>query len=224
MTLPPLPDFAPQPLRETLKCPHCTAIISFKWDYPSPDSLRRVVINAVTKGEKHIGPAIGKCDACNRYIFFLHQELVYPEHCTLPFPSLDMPQECKLDYEEARKVYNYSPRAAGALLRLSLQRLMIHLGGKGKDINADIKTLVANGLPENVQKAMDVVRVNGNAAVHPGEIRDEDMPEYVERLFELINFIVENQITEPSKLKKLYEELPESKRDAIDKRDGKTGV
>lgn len=179
------------------------------------------MIAKIAKDGIHVGPAIGKCSACGCFIYFLNDKLVFPRKLLVSAPNPDMPENCKADYEEARAVYNDSPRAAGALLRLALQRLMVHLGEDGKNINADIGKLVSKGLPENVQKAMDVLRITGNSAVHPGEIRDEDMPEEVARLFKLLNFIVENRITEPQQLKSIYDGLPQSKKDAIDKRDGK---
>lgn len=88
-------------------------------------------------------------------------------------------------------VLPYSPRAAAALLRLALQKLMKQ---PGKNINADIATLVEDGLRADVQQAADVLRVIGNEAVHPGQI-DADNPKTVAGLFELLNIIAEDRIT-----------------------------
>ena len=113
-----------------------------------------------------------------------------------------------------------SPRGSAALLRLAIQHLTKELGGKGKDINVDIAALVSNGLPERVQKALDIVRVTGNQAVPPGQI-DTDDPKVVGELFVLINLIAEYMITMPNKISTIYSQLPESAREAIEKRDGK---
>lgn len=56
------------------------------------------------------------------------------------------------------------------------------VGQKGKRIDDDIANLVRQGLDVKVQKALDVVRVVGNNAVHPGEILDDDKATAVQLL------------------------------------------
>ena len=146
--------------------------------------------------------------------------MLVPSDAPVPPPHPDLPQDCCGEYNEARDIMAKSPRAASALLRLSIQKLMPHLGQSGKNINADIKALVANGLPPLVQKALDICRVVGNNAVHPGEIDLNDTPDTANKLFQMINFIVQDRITHPKEIEALYEELPVGAREAIDKRDG----
>jgi len=131
-----------------------------------------------------------------------------------------MPEEIMKDYCEARSICSLSPRGATALLRLAIQKLCMHLGESGKNINTDIGNLVKKGLPVKIQQALDIVRVTGNNAVHPGEMQLEEDPETADSLFELVNLIVENQISQPKSIKELYEKLPQGPVDAIKKRDG----
>ena len=48
------------------------------------------------------------------------------------------------------------------------------MGEKGKDINTDIGNLVKKGLPIKVQESLDILRVIGNEAVHPGQLDLKD--------------------------------------------------
>ncbi|WP_081454264.1 DUF4145 domain-containing protein [Vibrio furnissii] len=147
--------------------------------------------------------------------------MVDPIIVSAPLPSEDLPESCRKDYQEAREIADKSPRGAAALLRLCIQKLCKELGGKGKNINDDIAVLVKNGLPVKIQQALDVVRVVGNNAVHPGEISLEDHPQVVTALFNLINMIVDNQITQPKQVAELFAFLPENAKSAVEKRDTK---
>ena len=65
------------------------------------------------------------------------------------------------------------------------------------------------------------VRVIGDEAVHPGFLDLRDDRDTASRLFELVNIIAEQMISNPKRVEEMYERLPESKRRAIEKRDGK---
>jgi Domain of unknown function (DUF4145) len=136
-----------------------------------------------------------------------------------PNPTLDMPPEIIVDYNEARAVFKYSPQASAALLRLAIQKLCKHLGQPGKNINDDIAALVKTGLPVKIQRALDIVRVIGNNAVHPGELNLQDDQETVLALFKIVNFIIDEMITLPKELEEIYNKLPENARKSIEKRD-----
>lgn len=145
--------------------------------------------------------------------------MIYPAVAMAAMPSEDLPENCYVDYMEARAIASESPRAAAALLRLTVQKLCKHFGEPGRDINADIGSLVQKGLPKQLQEALDVVRVIGNEAVHPGEIDFEDNPGVAYSLFQLINLIVEKMITEPRQIAEIYQTLPAKKLAGITQRD-----
>lgn len=145
--------------------------------------------------------------------------MLYPTIGNAPPPNSDMPESVRKIYEEAASIMNKSPRGAAGLLRLAIQVLCEELGESGKNINGDIKALVAKGLPEAVQQSLDVVRVTGNNAVHPGQIETDDI-EVVGNLFGLINVIIEYTVSLPDRVGNLYSSLPQSSRDAIERRDG----
>jgi hypothetical protein len=102
---------------------------------------------------------------------------------------------------------------------LAIQKLCKELGESGQNINDDIASLVRKGLNPRVQKALDVVRVIGNNAVHPGQVDLRDDRKTAETLFGLVNLICEKMITEPKHVEAVYETLPEGARKAIEERD-----
>lgn len=149
-------------------------------------------------------------------------ELIYPDNSIAALPEEDMPDDVKVDYIEAARIYSRSPRGAAALLRLSLQKLCKHLGEDGKNINTDIRNLAAkNVLPPLVVKVADTVRIVGNNSVHPGEMSDDDFDHVASKMFELLNFIVKKGISEPKELAALYALTPEGPRKDAESKDAK---
>lgn len=142
-----------------------------------------------------------------------------PSDAPVPNHHPDMPASCVGDYLEARVIVAQSPKAAAALIRLALQKLMFELGEKGKSLNDDIASLVKKGLDEHIQQALDYCRVVGNNAVHPGEIVLDEEPEVAHTLFEMMNLIVEDRIARPARVKEAYSKLPEGARKKIEERD-----
>lgn len=197
-------------------CPHCGAFARQpKWGYP---------LNAPFQGHypevqiEHASLKVGKCENCDENCLWVGTGLVYPVKGDAPNANADMPEDVKADYNEASAIYAKSPRGAAALLRLAIQKLMIHLGLPGDNINADIKALVAKGLPIQIQQALDVVRVTGNNAVHPGQLDTNDI-QVAQQLFPLVNVIVEYQISLPAQVQRMYDSLPAGALAAIEKRD-----
>ena len=108
---------------------------------------------------------------------------------------------------EAATILVDSPKGSTALLRLALQKLLKQIGGTGKNINKDIKDLVADNLSSQMQKALDLLRVVGNNAVHPGQIDLDDNIEIARKLFDILNYIAYELITKPKELEVLYADL-----------------
>jgi Domain of unknown function (DUF4145) len=167
------------------------------------------------------GLATYHCRQCLEYSIWFEQKMIYPKASPAPLKHPDLPDEIHQDYDEAACILNDSPRAAAALLRLCIQKLCKHLGLAGKNINDDIGELVKRGLPLLVQQSLDIIRVNGNNAVHPGEIDLRDDTETVIRLFNLLNMITEKVISEPRQIEKMFGSLPEGVLEEIEKRASK---
>jgi hypothetical protein len=132
-----------------------------------------------------------------------------------------MPIDIKSLCNEALSVVDLSPKASAALLRLAIQNLMPLIGANIGKLDKDIAKLVSEGLPEEIQQALDYCRVIGNNAVHPNELNLDDTPEMSHAMFEMINFIVEEKIAKPKRVKELFNRLPTGAIEAIEKRDKK---
>jgi hypothetical protein len=163
---------------------------------------------------------ISKCFHCKKITVWVHDGIVFPSEKQGVLPNQDLPDDIIKDFEEARAIVSLSPRGGAALLRLCIQKLCDHLGAEGNNINQNIGNLVEKGLNPLVQQSLDIVRVIGNEAVHPGVIDLNDDRDTANTLFDLVNSITEQMITHPKNVEKMYSELPESKREAIERRDG----
>ena len=164
---------------------------------------------------------IARCHSCGKKIIWIDNEYIYP-NIVAEEVNPDLPESVKQLYNEAGLIYNQSPRAACALLRLAIDRLCNELGETDRDINKNIGVLVEKGLPKKVQQALDVVRVVGNKAVHPGEIAfDVDDIKTAKSLMRLINMIGQSMITDPKDIEDMYNLLPESAKESIERRDNK---
>lgn len=147
--------------------------------------------------------------------------VLYPHAAFGPLPNPDLSEDLTRDFNEARGIAAQSARGAAAILRLLVQKLCKELGEKGDDLNTDIANLVKRGVPVEVQQSLDAVRVVGNNAVHPGEIAVEDDIGMVEILMKVINIIALRMLTEPKEVQAAYALIPQSKIEAIARRDAK---
>lgn len=159
------------------------------------------------------------CLHCSNYAFWHQDSLIFPSSTTAPRANVDLPEDIIKDYEEASSILGKSPRGSAALLRLCIQKLCKYLGESGKNINDDIAQLVKKGLNPLIQKNLDVVRVVGNEAVHPGTIDLTDKPQTAIALFNLVNLIADSMITQPKMVNALFDGLPEDKKEHIARRD-----
>lgn len=210
--------YPPEFDKDSFHCPHCNVYAHQLW-YDAHYSQYDEEDGTYTEYQKIIDFKISACQRCGKDSLWYNKKLVSPKTSLAPKPTKDMPKGIKEDYQEAANIVSDSPRAAAALLRLAVQKLMKHLGEKGKKLDDDIATLVKKGLPVIIQNSLDIIRVIGNNAVHPGQI---DLKEDIEKVFSLfsqINKIVDIMITEPKETLELYLKLPEKARKAIEKRD-----
>ncbi|MBR4920736.1 MAG: DUF4145 domain-containing protein [Prevotella sp.] len=209
---------APNKSLKAFTCPHCGVISQMNFVNVNFNGSHAVSMGAgLIQGDNHI--VIASCENCKKNIIWANDNYAYPD-IVAEEANPDMPESVKQLYNEAGLIYNKSPRAACALLRLAIDRLCNELGETDRDINKNIGELVKKGLSSSVQKALDIVRVVGNKAVHPGQIAfDVDNKETAVALMKLVNMITERMITEPQEIDSMFEQLPDSAKNAIENRD-----
>jgi hypothetical protein len=193
-------------------CPHCGAYSQQSW-------INLSAYNGA--GYTSLQDwAMARCVHCSKVSMWHDTTMLYPDASTAPMPNADLPDDIKADYLEARSILGRSPRGAAALMRLCVQKLVDQLVPGKDDLNTKIGALVKRGLLPQVQGALDVVRVIGNEAVHPGTLDLRDDAETAASLFDMVNLIAENQITYPKQVQQRVANLPQRPRDAIAHRDG----
>ncbi len=202
-------------LKGQFNCPFCGVFAKQFWANLSADENSRYRSNRLLVSLSQFNQdfsnnwAVSKCHHCEDKIIWHDEKIIYPRTLIVEEPGDDLPDDIKDLYLEAANVFNDSPKASAALLRLAVQKLCLFLGGKGKNINDDIKKFVKDGLDKKIQRSLDILRVTGNNAVHPGTINIDENSAIVLKLFELINLIADEMITKPKGVSDFYDMLPD---------------
>lgn len=148
--------------------------------------------------------------------------MLHPKTRAAPKPNADMCDLAKTIYEEAADIADRSPRAACALLRLALEVVLKEQCGRTEKMLGNmIEGMLKDGdLPKQVEEMADVLRINGNQAIHAGEIRadDSDTRELASGLFEILNWFVEEKVSRSNRLKALVGKIPANKAQGIQQR------
>lgn len=179
-------------LSKPMVCPHCSALSLMLGCYGADQPI----INAFGY---HPSVVVTYCLACRKPSLWINKELKWPTKQGIQ-PHEHLPERCRQTFMEAQKISSISPRAACALLRVTLEQLVDELLGDQKDstskknLNDRIKSLPCYPV---YQDLFDACRIVGNKAAHPAEIsfeegENEDLPLLIS---ELINAIVASQIS-----------------------------
>lgn len=210
----------PFPDEKSFTCPHCYCYSTMQYRTVgfADDSDAR---EDGTKNYKK-GVIVARCDNCGGKIIWADSCYAYP-YTPPEEANEDMPQTVLELYNEAGTIIRQSPRAACALLRLAVERLCnIIIGENRKSLDENIASLSKQGLPEDTIKQLDILRVVGNKAVHPGTIDlSVDNPYVAFQLMRILNSIVQRLITEKKQTDFLYSKIPDSIQEKIIERNNK---
>lgn len=172
-----------------MKCPHC--------DVGVHEELQEQYVFATTDRDFESLWYIlyQHCSECSEPIVFLEfrkrfrpsgtivdgkRFLVFPRGALQRPVPVQVPDPYRRDFVEACEVLPFSPKASAALSRRNLQTIIRDKAGvTGRDLNAEIQTLVDSGrVPTHISEGLHAVRQIGNFAAHPikststGEIVD----------------------------------------------------
>lgn len=164
------------------------------------------------------------CGACEDHSLWIDERLVYPQTATstvdVPAPHDEMPAAVLELYEEAAAVLPHSRRAAAALCRAALERLVKILTPElPTTLSLDGRLAALSTVTDNTTtKVLYVIRHVGNTALHGEKDGDESAVIYLDDdpennipdLFLVaINELVAERISRPRRIDALYEQLPQ---------------
>jgi len=189
---------------ESYHCPYCGVYAKQDW--------YEVYVQKSSMDESPEGISLSYCSKCNDFAVWIKGNMIYPYGSSAPLPFKDTPEDVLKDYYQAREILKHSPKAASALLRLALQKLINHLGRKEDKLEDSLINLRKKGLDEKIQSALISVKMIGTKVIPPGVINEEDNEETAIILFNIINIIVDSMITQPHRVEELMNKLPSKKK------------
>ena len=141
------------------------------------------------------------CLSCEKFSYWENGRLAFPLRSGI-LPAPDMPEDAKEVFNEAQAIIGLSPRAACALLRVSLERIVDWYGEnenvKGfKKSDKLYKKIETIGISQAFQRICNACRLAGNEHAHSGEIdlSGEDSFEIADAMSRMINSMVNTWIT-----------------------------
>ncbi|MGI0041211.1 MAG: DUF4145 domain-containing protein, partial [Nitrosopumilaceae archaeon] len=154
----------PDILKEAFRCPTCNMIAHQSQKIVA----KNIPIDPLEHPDIFTEYQITQCSACKHVALWYDSNLIYPIKSVAPHAYENMQEDIKKDYEEAYDIFPYSTRGSCALLRLCIEKFCLELGEKDGTLNQKIGNLVEKKIiSEDIQKALDSIRIIGNDALHP---------------------------------------------------------
>lgn len=233
---------------DSFTCPRCDALAAQKWfdllgvvgNGSATSLMDRERMMASTSGPRFRSPhwSASECLACQDKSIWLDDVLVYPDPRNAPIgdeqePHEEMPEDAAVLFREAVAVLPFSRRAAAALCRASMERLVkvVDPGCPPRTPLDERLARLESRVSTSTIDLLNVLRHVGNTALHGGKEGDGSAVIYIdeedhtiaETFFLAINTLVDELITKPRRSAELYGSLPEGVRASYEAKAGRVG-
>lgn len=203
---------------ESYKCPHCGTLTMFLFKlvvstyperretalmdyfYETQNGELEYRANGAFRFSLPKRVFVTECCSCGNLVYWEKGDIKYPVRSGIA-PAKDMPEDAKEVFNEAQAIIGLSPRAACALLRVCLEKIVDwygeneHVEGfkKSDKLYKKIETI---GISPAFQRICKACRIAGNEHAHSGEIdlSGEDSFEIAEAMSRMINSLVNTWI------------------------------
>jgi hypothetical protein len=128
---------------------------------------------------------LSQCYSCRGFAVWVEDRLVYP--ITESAAHEELPASLRDDFEEAAAIIERSPRAAAALMRLCIHKMMLLGNENDRKLEDRVASLASKGLEVEIQEAMGALRALNDDAVYPSKSDEDD------KLLELLTSIVKRR-------------------------------
>ena len=101
-------NYTPPTLQaQAFNCPRCKVFAQQKWFYLYGANQRDGYGTQYEDREF----MVSKCESCGEPTIWHGSTMIYPIHAAAEQPNADLPEDIRADFEEARLIANFSPRA-----------------------------------------------------------------------------------------------------------------
>lgn len=154
-------------------------------------------------------PGTKEKDSRNLDDYETEEKIIYPNISSINIePNKDLTNEQKQLFNEAKDIFDKSPKASGALLRCVIERILRekfsekHSKSLLGSILNDLK--VIDKLGSEIIQLCEACKLIGNYATHSSlMIYEDESKQEVELLFSLINEIAEELLSKPKRKQEL---------------------
>ena len=182
------------------KCPHCKirspqtyTLLSIGFDYSKNAHVSATSFNHANRNGDL---TVSICRNCTNSTLWLEGNLIYPKANFMPEPTNDMAENVKMLYIKAMDVFEVSPEASAAFLRLSLEVFCDNYNCHEHNLYWSLlKLIMDNNLDSDIADCLTHIGLEKDSTADISKINLDENKETVLSLFNFINYLTELMIT-----------------------------